>query len=292
MSATAYPQGNHTHIVSITGGSSPAVNESEPLDSLPCLPHVSSELEKYFSVARRIEASLTQQKLLCRRYEEELRELQLQYSKLASDSDNRIRDYLLREDRLKSQLNTQVSTYQQTEKVLQNQISELSRQLERERDQRKKSELDSEILRANLDYMKQREESLNNMIKTLQEGEKARTENIAQHSKQLQSVIPELNRYKAAWAQVLERDKRAKEIIFENPSLRSRIDDLKSLLENEKKRNESAEEFIKRERREKRAALTCLHTAESKLNQAYFELEQMKKRYEENVQDVGFELKI
>ncbi len=291
MSATAFPKGPQSHIIPITAGSSLGSN-SEVFEQLPTLPHVSSELERYFLAARQIEAALTQQKLISNRYGEELRDLQLQYSKLASESDHRIRDYILREDRLKSQLNTQVITYQQTEKVLQNQVAELSRQLEKDREERRKSELDIELLKANLDYMKQREESLSTTVKSFQENEKSRIENIAQLTQQLRDIGAELHRYKLGWNQVVVAERKAKAIMLENPSLKSTLEQIKTALDAEKRKNDNMEELVKRERRDKRAALTCFHTAEAKLTQANWELQNMKKRYEQNIAETGFELKI
>ena len=292
MSATAFPNGPQSHIIPINAGSGLAASNSEASAQLPSLPHVSSELERYFLAARQIEAALAQQQLVSKRYEEELRDLQLQYSKMALDSDNRIRDYILREERLKSQLNTQLMTYQQTEKALQNQVGEFSRQLERDRDERKKSELDVELLKANLEYMKQREESLSTVVKTLQDNEKSRISNISELTHQLRTVGAELRRYKAAWAQVAAIDRKAKSILLENPSLKSTIEEMKVSLESEKRRHDGIEDLLARERRDKRAALTCFHTAEAKLTQVTWELENMKKRYEQNITGTGFELKL
>jgi len=289
MSATAFPKG--PQVIPIHAGSGSATSSSETFSQLPSLPHVSSELERYFLAARQIESALTQQQSASKRYEEELRELQLQYSKLASDSDNRIRDYMLREDRLKSQLNTQMITYQQTEKLLQNQVGEFARQLEREREERRKLELDAELLRANLDYMKQREESLSMTVKTVQENEKSRLENISNLNQQLKKLTAELQRYRASWAQVVATDRKAKTMLHENPNLKSTIQELKTALEAEKRRHLGIEELLNRERREKRAALTCFHTTEAKLTQTNWELENMKKRYEQNITETGFELK-
>jgi chromosome segregation ATPase len=292
MSATAFPNGTQSHIIPINAGSGLGAGHSESLTQLPSLPHVSSELERYFLAARQIEAALNQQRMISKRAEEELRDLQLQYSRLALESDTKIRDYVLREDRLKSQLNTQLMTYQQSEKALQNQVAELSRQLERDRDERRKYELDVELLKANLDYMKQREESLSQTIKNLHGNEKSRVDHTSQLTQELRKVESELRRYKAAWAQVVATDRNAKAILLENPNLKSTIEDLKSTLEAEKRRNDGIDELLKRERRDKRAALTCFHTAEAKLAQATWELENMKKRYEQNIAATGFELTI
>jgi chromosome segregation ATPase len=292
MSATAFPKGPQSHIIPINAGSGLAANNSEAFEQLPSLPHVSSELERYFLAARQIEAALTQQKLAAKHYENELRDLQLQYSRLASESENRIRDAILREDRLKSQLNTQQITYQQTEKVLQNQVSELSRQLEKDREERRKLDLDNELLKANLDHMKQHAESQSTMAKALQENEKSRLGNISQLSQQLRAAESELRRYKAAWDQVVSTDRKAKAILLENPNLKSTLEEMRALLASEKRRNEGLEDLLKRERRDKRAALTCFHMAEAKLTQASWELENMKKRYEQNIVETGFELKI
>jgi chromosome segregation ATPase len=158
-------------VVEVPVGTSYSAGDLDSLENLPPLSHIGTELERYFSIARKMESSLTQQRQICRRYEDELREIQIQYSKVASEAESKIREYTLREDRLKSQLNTQTMTFQQTEKVLQSQISELSRIVERERELRTKAELDAELVKSNLEHLKQREESLNSMIRTLKDGE-------------------------------------------------------------------------------------------------------------------------
>ncbi|MEO5970213.1 MAG: hypothetical protein ABIQ95_09825 [Bdellovibrionia bacterium] len=292
MSATAFPKGPQSQIIPINAGTALPTDNSDAFEQLPSLPHVSSELERYFLAARHIEAALNQQKQVSKRYENELRDLQLQYSRLASESESRIRDYILREDRLKSQLNTQQLTYQQTEKTLQNQVGELSRQLERNREERRKLDLDMELLKANLEYMKQHAESQGAMTKSLQENEKSRIRNASQLTQQLRAVETELRRYKAAWSQVVTTDRKARAILLENPNLKATIEEIKTSLESEKRRSDSIEELLKRERRDKRAALTCFHMAEAKLTQANWELENMKKRYEQNIVETGFELKI
>jgi ABC-type transporter Mla subunit MlaD len=113
---------------------------------------------------------------------------------------------------------------------------------------------------------------------------------VSQLNQQIQTLDPELKKYKTAWTQVAEVEKKARAVLKENPALKSKISDLNLLMEEEKKRNTNLEELLNKERREKRAALTCLHTTESKLNQATFELDAMKKRYEQTPDEDQFNL--
>ncbi len=61
-------------------------------------------------------------------------------------------------------------------------------------------------------------------------------------------------------------------------------------MEAEKRKIDTLEQILEKERRDKRAALTCLHTAEAKLTQLNWELDNLKKRYEPLLEPTTFEL--
>ncbi|MFZ9595857.1 MAG: hypothetical protein ACO3A2_07235 [Bdellovibrionia bacterium] len=307
MSATAFQKGNPSSIIPIHSNQAPP-QPSSPYDPAlntkpltepylpdsrslpPSLPGVSHELERYFAAAKQIEAAFNHEQVLNRRYQDEIRDLQIQYSRLAQESDTRIRDQLVREERLKSQLSTQAMTFQQSEKILQNQLSDLSRQVEKLRDERNKADLEVELTKANLDYMKQREETLTISIQNLKNNEKAQTETLTKLTQQIKELTSQVDRYKASWQQVSELEKKAKAVIEENPNLKQTIEELRESVKAEKQKSEQIQEVLTKERREKRIALSCLHTAEAKITQLSWELENMKKNYEKSIDGSVFEL--
>jgi chromosome segregation ATPase len=90
----------------------------------------------------------------------------------------------------------------------------------------------------------------------------------------------ELNQYRAAWAEVLQREKEAKLIIAEGDKARERIRDLERQLDSalgeqaeSRKRIEQLERHSKSYQEELQAALIRLHSAESKFSELSKEYE-------------------
>lgn len=277
-------QGRPSQIISITGGAP----TQEPQEPLPTLPQIATELEAYFTAARQMETALIQERANTRKAREEFHDFQLKASRQATEMENRFREYSIREDRLKSQF----QSFQQNEKANLAQIQELGRVIENLKEEKKKHELDAELLRANLEHFKQREDSLKTTFQSLQAHEQARIDHLAQLTRDLDQARAEVGRFKASWAQVSAMDQKAKQLINEFHSAQRRVEELTQAREADKKRFEDLEQMLAKEKREKQVALSCVHTAESKLAQLTRDVEKAQRQKEHSgFDDVGLELK-
>jgi chromosome segregation ATPase len=291
MSAYSKREGSQVIALSLqnqNGGLSSNGNQSRPMEQLlPTLPQIAHELESFFSIARQIETALLQERTQVRKYRDELRDLQLKHSKFSADIDVRIKEFLATEEKLKSQLVAQ----QQNEKGLHDQINELCNQIEKLRDERKKGEVELEILKANQEHLKRSESTLKTTLKSFHSGEKTRHEHTLQLSQELSSIKAELTRYQSAWTQVSQMNAQAKQTIHNSIEIKKQLEETLEKAKQEKKRRESCEEALQKEKREKQVALTCLHSAESRLAQAARELDDYRRRQSESIDDGGLKLK-
>lgn len=239
---------------------------TEPLiDHLPSLPQIGNDLESYFVAARHIEAALLQERGNLRKTRDELREFQVKYTRLTSETEGRLREGMAREERLHSQ----IQSYQQTEKSLRDQLEASFKQVDLLKEDKKKLDLQIELLKANLSYFREREESVKEIINAKQE----------------------LDRYKAAWSRVVAMDHQARKTLKDSEKLQKSLAELTGVLQQERRRCEILEESLTKEKREKQAALTCLHSAEAKLNQVQRSLEHLQNQNEKNFTDPELELK-
>lgn len=254
------------------------------------------------NIARKLEANLIQEKVNTKRYREELNHAQMKYSRFVSDIDEQFREHLLREEQFKSQ----ISQLQLSEKNIQCQMSEMSRELDLLRDLKRKNELELELLKTNLETTQQRERSQQANLNFIQDHEKVHLMRIEELTKELHSVQKELNRYQSAWGQVSAFHHKAKQIEAEASEMKKKLDELKSSLfeekrvhleleenlKNERKRVEELDDVLKKERREKQLALTYLHTAEAKLATTEAKLKRISTDQDNQLMDEdGLELK-
>jgi chromosome segregation ATPase len=105
---------------------------------------------------------------------------------------------------------------------------------------------------------------------------------------ELQATQKELNRYQSAWKDVQSQLTQVQE---NGNSFRRRFEDLRERMEASKKQIEFLQESLKKEKRDKQIALSCLHTAETKLEQLNQLIEEMKLRQPERFSAQGLELK-
>ncbi len=92
-------------------------------------------------------------------------------------------------------------------------------------------------------------------------------------------------------------DRKANQILGEHTEGKQKIEDLTASLSIEKRRREDFEELVKKERRDKQIALSCLHEAEAKLeslrNQIYQRDQEMERlKVNEDFADRGLEIKL
>jgi chromosome segregation ATPase len=301
---------------------SPIQASDEDQEKLPVPPRIADELESYFRAAKRLESKLAQEKLENRklldqirelqlktqnyqdrevqfqsqlialektqeelkkatvviaqeryyreRYQKELQQVQARYSHLYSTFKTRL-EHMLRRDR---GLIHQLSQLRESKRVLQNQSLDLSARLERAKDEAKKKDIQIEILHSNLEHS-QRTEHTN----------ATRAEDL---SRDLKSLQEELRRYKSAWQQM---GRQAKDASQKTTDLVQKLEELSETVSSEKRKNEYLEELMRKEKRDKHLALTCLHTAESKLAQLSQVVENLEKQRTQTIQETGLELK-
>jgi chromosome segregation ATPase len=288
---SAYAKGPGSQVISFT----PPVSHSPPqshqnpetFDHLPSLPQIAGELESYFNIARQIEAHLIQERSLARKYRDELRDLHGKYSRLTAESESRGRDIALREERIKQQL----GAFQKNDQLLRQQIHEQAQQIGSFYEDRKKFDLDHELLKSTLENYKNREESLKRSLQSAQANDKFRTDREERLKKELQTVQFELQRYKAEWNKVAAMDQKARHVIDDSYESQRKVEELTAMLDHERRRREDSDESAKKENREKQIALSCLHAAESRIAQISHELENLRDRVGSSFEGTCLELK-
>jgi len=253
-------------------GNSQTISASQS-DLPPTLPKFSSELEAFILVARKIETALHQERAQSDKLRNEMMELQQKCAQSLVDFQNKAREYAMREESLKTRFASREETFkseiqsrEQTEKSLHQQIEDQNRQADVLREERRKALSDMEFYKAHLDNYKRRERSLAFTLQNVQASEKTRADQIEKLSQEVQRLKKELSQYQVAWMHVQEMDRKAKQVQAESAVLKRNMEEIGEALTAEKMRREKAEELIKKEKRDKEIALSCLHKAEEKLS--------------------------
>ncbi len=242
-------------------------------DFLPSLPQVSAELESFFTIARQIEVALGQERGQVRWYREELKESSQ------------------RENKLKSQLGSQLASQQHIEKAHQEELNDLFNQNETLRNEKKKSEIEMALLKSTIEHTERNEGSLKSTLKSFQMTEKNRIEHTEHLTQELNTIRNELNRYKRAWGQISSLNQKAKETLHRSLDLTRKIEELSESIEKEKSRREYLEELLRKEKREKQVALTCLHSAETNLSHVTRDLDEIRRQKAKNLETGEIQLK-
>src|SRR5215213_6713255 len=107
MSGYAGEKGGQVYIINGAPGTAQLDGQ---LEQLPPLPQIAKDLEAYFTISRQIEAAFLHERALARKSREELQLMQHKCNQLLSEIQNKHREYLLREDSLKSQLKAHEQT--------------------------------------------------------------------------------------------------------------------------------------------------------------------------------------
>jgi chromosome segregation ATPase len=296
MRMSAYSSRSGSQIISLPGSASysgPPESRTNEVAELHIqgLPQIAYELEAFLGIARQLEGSLHQERAQTRKFREELKDLQIKHSRFVSEAEGRMKAAGLAEERIKAQLIAQ----QESEKSRFDQINSLCKEIEGLREEKQKNDIELEILKANLENSKQAEMSMKASLNSIQKGEKTRVEQAHQLSQELSQVRAELGRYQNAWKQIAKLDENAKQVIREQDILRKKLEEQTQKHSLEKRRREELEEVLYKERREKQIALSCFHTAESRLNALKREAEEEKTKQHQNtvknINDRGLILK-
>jgi hypothetical protein len=263
----------------ITGGSQgkslAEVSGSEGISAEPFqpLPKIGIELEAFLIAAKQNETALLQEKQLSRKYKEEAQEFQVRCTRLQGELENIRREVASWEDRAKSH----TSALRQQEKIFQDRVRELNARVEemlrREnhiRAQAQTDQLECARLRQQVDDLKQKNDS------SVSIGRKFEAE-VFQLKLDLQKQQRELKRYQAAWVRISEMDQRAKEILGTHEENKQKLSKLDEELGTERRLREKMEELYKKEKRDKEIALSCLQTAEVKMEHLSHELNQLRR---------------
>ena len=271
---SAYTEKRNPQIFSLPTASKP--NPTTHLfEELPALPKIAQELSHFFAIAKQIEVLLLEERTKLRELQEQVRETLLKNSKITLESDNLSKEATLREEQLK----LQITAYQQAEKSLKNHIEGLHRQINCLREEKKKSELQIELLGASLQQSQNKEKNSENHIGILSLREKSYQDRIHDLQTHCETLKKELDQYKAAWRRISEIDQKAKEVFTQFHQAQSKNKDLSENIEIEKKRRDHLEEVLKKEKKEKEVALTCLHSSESRLSKITQELETLRQNF-------------
>lgn len=215
--------------------------------------------------------------------QEALQELKNKYSQLYNYANNLRTNCLQQEKTIKLHDDSVL----QKENLFRDQIKELSRKLEHLQNERRKDELNLEILKSKLIHSQSREQSHCQNLARLESQDKHTTEKvdtdrrtIEQLTKELEQVKKELAQAKASWARVDAMYRKAQASLTQTNGSREKVAELTELLSSERNRYLMLQETLVKERRDKQIALKCLHDAEIKLEQALYEGQSMKKQLE------------
>jgi len=273
-------------------------------ERLPLLPEIGRELEAYFAVAKQLEAGLGHERALTKKLKEDLEDLQARYARAVADAELRLKELHLRDEKMREQVNV----YHRRDQMHAQEVDQLKREIERlreenaslrrehDQDQRdkldaqRKHELELGLLRANLDHLKQREESTKSMLTSLQFKEGTFETKVQELERQRDAIQAELGRYKSAWSQAVAADRRARQIMESSREHQFKAQELIEQLAIEKRRREEVEGSISKERREKQIALNCLQTAETQIDELKRELQALRERAVRKFDDRTIEL--
>ncbi|MGZ3689144.1 MAG: hypothetical protein ACXVBW_12640, partial [Bdellovibrionota bacterium] len=265
---SAYSNPRNGHVVTLQ---TPIAPSASPPPAT-ALPQIAYELEAFISTARSIEAALHHERAISNQLRDQMTELQSKFTRMMNEADRKVKESHAREDQLKTQLHEAA----ETERALNERIQSSAQQLDRLREEldrlrvekfedRKKFELELELTKASVDHLKQREETLRTTLGAHQSSESALAGQLVDQKKEVERIKTELVRYKAAWGEVLNIDRKAKLVLTDLESFRKRFTEADEQLAIERRRREELEQAVKKEKRDKQIALNCLQSAEIKM---------------------------
>jgi chromosome segregation ATPase len=221
---------------------------------------------------KKIELALIQERTLREKAQSLYRDLYYKFMALSSKAQENSRAQVVHTEQLKSQ----IVFHQENEKKYQNQIEKLSRQIENFIHEKKRTEIDLELSQAKFEKLEEKEETY-----------RVASEQVQELKQKLQETRQSLKQYYHAWKQL---DVQAKQVFQGNEDSRRKIQELTESLEATKRRADHYEELMKKEKRDKQIALSCLHTAEARLAHATREIQTLQTSETSQIQDQGLEL--
>jgi chromosome segregation ATPase len=232
---------------------------------------------------KKAESDLARERAYRAQYEAYVKDLHAKYVQLTARAKESFKNQALHEEQLKAQLRLQ----HRNEKSLQDRIDKLTRQVDELGEEKRKNELEAELMKSKFQHAKEREDALKAELQSFRYGQRSQTDQVSQLMKELHVAKTRLHQYYQAWSQM---DARSKQVSQESVSSKQRLEELSESLSTERRRSEHLEELMKKEKREKQVALSCLHTAESRLAQANRALEEIRVQRTNTVQDRGLEI--
>lgn len=259
---SAYSKGGDGQVISLPNVGNKVASEGVAAPAFQPLPKVGAELEAFLVAAKQNESALLYEKQLSRKYKEEGQELQVRCSRLHAEIENARREVAGWEDRAKSH----ASAIHQQEKLFQERIRDLSARVEELeghenflKRQAQSDQLGAARLQQQVTELKQKDE------KATVDYRKIKGE-ATELKAALHKTREELRRYQAAWSQIAAMDRKAKDVLREFQEIQVKLEKTREELAVERRHREKMEEIVKKERREKEIALSCLQTAEDKLD--------------------------
>ncbi len=268
---SAYVKGQGNPVISLREATS--LPHSDTRLNLPELPRIDHELDQYFSISRQLEKALIQEKLNLKKSREEFRQLQLIQAEAADEAENKLRNSLTREEKLKCQ----VTAVQQSEKNIQNQIRTLSQQINAIQSY-------NQQLKANIEIYKQREESFKLTLRTFQSKEKDRLNHIEQLTQKLSTSRSEVQHYKTKfqhykteWKQFVETvQKEKKELVIHVELLRAKLEQYQQREESLKDQEKLLKQLLQSSQANEKSQVSQVEKLTQDLNRASSELQRYK----------------
>ena len=306
---SAYVHEGVSPVISLKGAQGIGSSKPELQGSLPILPKIDQELEAYFQIARQLEAALQQERNAVRRSHDQLRELIRRNEVLADEKRKLEQELSLMKSNFEQQSqrdqtikNRELEIRKRTESSLQDQLRDLSVQLEEAVHEKKKVELNTELIKANLDFMKQREKGWSTAMQGFQTREAAYQKigvelthyktALGQARSEIAHWKTEIQRFKTAWTQVSSIQARSQQVVEESGETKRKLEEMAETLSESRGRVESTLEQVRKEKRDKQIALNCLHTAEKRIDQLTEELERLRNHALEQASNREVELKL
>lgn len=262
-------------------------------ETFPALPPIGREVELFFSAARQMETLVAQLRSQNRKIRDEMAEMQVRCSRIVADAEMRLKEANIRENRDKDH----ISALQKTERLLQDLVRErdaLKAEAERiqvdRMEERRRLELDLEIARASGDTLKNREEAMKSTVNAFAFKEKAYETKLKELTRDLGTARDELQKYQTAWTKVVAADRAARSKLGELGDLKARVQDLTDALAKEKHGRDELEEAVRREKRDKQIALSCMQKAELRVADLEREIVEIRDHLSKKIDHAGLEL--
>lgn len=181
-------------------------------------------------------------------------------------------------DRVKGQL----EFAHKQEKSYKDQLTEQSRQMDRMREEatrarnemheeRRRRDLDLEIVRAQVDSFKRREELARSEAA-------AALKQVSSLQAQVVAASQTLTQYQTHWPEMQKRAQKAQLILADYEKLRGSQERARETMEIERRRLEDLDSMAKKDKRDKEIALKCLRDAEARIAELSRETEQLRDR--------------